>query len=131
MKQEIKTKWIDALRSGDYKQAHGVLGYKYEDGRVENCCLGVLCDLAVQAGVIEGPGLEEGDYGTLYYEHQSEVLPDAVMDWAELGESYNPLVPLKNQPEETTSLAELNDGEGYADHEHSFDEIADIIEEHL
>lgn len=40
MNPEIKTKWIEALRSGKYQQTHGVLrrGDRY-------CCLGVLCSL--------------------------------------------------------------------------------------
>lgn len=40
MKPEIKQKWIDALRSGEYQQDVGVL--KTEKGY---CCLGVLADL--------------------------------------------------------------------------------------
>jgi hypothetical protein len=40
MNKELKQKWIDALRSGDYPQTQNELcnseGY---------CCLGVLCDL--------------------------------------------------------------------------------------
>ena len=40
MNPEVKQKWIDALRSGDYEQGseklRGVNGY---------CCLGVLCDI--------------------------------------------------------------------------------------
>jgi hypothetical protein len=41
MKQELLRKWVDALESGRYEQAHTAL-------RVDNgyCCLGVLCDLA-------------------------------------------------------------------------------------
>lgn len=142
MKQEIKTQWITALRSGQYKQAHGMLGFKDETGTVENCCLGVLCNLAVKAGVIEAPEMEDADYGTLYYDDQAEVLPNSVMEWAELGEQYNPLVPVPNGVDNlvpvphsvgnpTISLAELNDGESYADHEYTFNEIADVIEENL
>ena len=41
MNQEIKTKWVAALRSGEYKQAKNVL----TDG-IGFCCLGVLCELS-------------------------------------------------------------------------------------
>ncbi len=38
--QELKTEWIAALRSGEYKQCKN----KLTDG-VGYCCLGVLCDI--------------------------------------------------------------------------------------
>lgn len=38
MDSELKTKWVEALRSGKFKQIRGNLYEK--DG---NCCLGVLC----------------------------------------------------------------------------------------
>ena len=40
MKQDIKDKWVAALRSGEYPQTTGSL--RDEEGY---CCLGVLCDL--------------------------------------------------------------------------------------
>lgn len=42
MNAELKAKWIAALRSGDFKQATGIL---QANGRDEPsfCCLGVLC----------------------------------------------------------------------------------------
>ena len=47
MKPEIQAEWVAALRSGEYKQGTGVLRSEAN----EFCCLGVLCDLAVKAGV--------------------------------------------------------------------------------
>lgn len=38
----LRERWLEALRSGNYKQGRGVLRNK-ED---EFCCLGVLCDVA-------------------------------------------------------------------------------------
>jgi hypothetical protein len=127
MKQEIKTQWITALRSGEYNQAQGHLGYQNDDGTTENCCLGVLCDLAVKAGVIEAPEWDEDDH-TLYYDNNNEILPKIVQNWAEL-DSYNPEVPFTGELK--ISLAELNDGESYAEYPRSFGEIADAIEENL
>ena len=43
MKQEIKEKWVSALRSGEYKQ--GKEGLRIYN---EFCCLGVLCDLYIK-----------------------------------------------------------------------------------
>lgn len=40
MNPEVKKMWIDALTSGEYKQAKGML--RSRDG---HCCLGVLCEL--------------------------------------------------------------------------------------
>ena len=52
MKQEIKQQWITALRSGNYPQGRGYLRRIDDDGKEGYCCLGVLCELAVNAGVI-------------------------------------------------------------------------------
>ena len=41
MKQSLKAKWIRALRSGKFKQAHDYLYHKKA-----YCCLGVLCKVA-------------------------------------------------------------------------------------
>lgn len=42
MNPEIKTKWVEALRSGKYKQGKKSLRSREGD---KYCCLGVLCDL--------------------------------------------------------------------------------------
>jgi hypothetical protein len=109
MKNGIKQKWVAALRSGDYGQGHGALrnGERF-------CCLGVLCELAVQDGVIPEPAL----HGlTSAYCGESSTLPERVRSWAGL-ERRNPYVF-------DDSLAHLNDG-GLV-----FSEIADLIEAHL
>lgn len=41
MKKSIMTKWVKALRSGEYKQG---FGYLCNEGN--HCCLGVLCEIA-------------------------------------------------------------------------------------
>lgn len=41
MNKELKTKWLEALRSGKYKQGKTAL----RTVRDEFCCLGVLCDI--------------------------------------------------------------------------------------
>ena len=40
MNQDVKKRWVEALRDGSYEQGHGALrkGDTY-------CCLGVLCDI--------------------------------------------------------------------------------------
>lgn len=41
MNAELKAKWVEALRSGKYKQTQGVL----RSSANHFCCLGVLCDI--------------------------------------------------------------------------------------
>jgi len=113
MKKSIKKEWVDALRSGEYKQTKGVL--KDKDSF---CCLGVLCDIhSKETG-------EEWEEDTYFVEVGE--LPERVVSWAELT-GFNPSNPLVkvNDITKRISLAELNDGGKI------FDEIADIIEENL
>lgn len=77
MKPEIKTKWIAALRSGEYKQ--GKMFLKHAD---EYCCLGVLCDLHCKE-----TGMQWESDGS--YCGELKVLPDEVRAWAGL-EDVNP-----------------------------------------
>lgn len=43
MNAEIKKTWLTALRSGDYKQAHGVLSKM--NGEASFCCMGILAEV--------------------------------------------------------------------------------------
>lgn len=112
----VKQKWVDALRSGVYKQGLKRL----RDGSVNGghepyyCCLGVLVDLYCK------------EHATTFgrvCEYGREVLPLAVQQWAGLSENDidapNPLV-------EDRALAEWNDVQR-AD----FNKIADLIERNL
>ena len=121
MKQEIKERWVEALRSGKYEQGTGTL----TTGSGRYCCLGVLCDLAVADGVIEPPTLSAGDdvmaYGTKA-EPEYMHLPGAVQLWAGLGQG-SPEVLVDPDEDSWQELVELNDDTGL-----SFHEIADIIE---
>lgn len=120
MNKDIKQEWVDALRSGEYKQTKGNL--RTDSGF---CCLGVLCDLyAKHKPACWKPSDCTGFNHYWFYPDAddmnacSQTLPNAVYKWAELPEN-NPIA-IRNR-----SLAELNDG-GY-----SFTEIANIIEENL
>lgn len=46
MNAELKTKWIEALRSGEYIQGTGELCSLDPRGHAEHCCLGVLAEIA-------------------------------------------------------------------------------------
>jgi hypothetical protein len=124
---EIKAQWTAALRSGEYQQGKQAL--KTADGTY--CCLGVLCELAVKAGVIEPAKQFKADYA---FEYNSAVSfpPAEVCEWAGLEEA--------NPDAGGHSLSAHNDGiEGCTCSEcddptvagKSFAEIADLIEAYL
>ena len=77
MKKDIKDEWVRRLRSGDYEQGQGYLrfGDKY-------CCLGVLCDMAVEAGVIEETHGPSEKFSLFVF--QTQMLPISVAKWAGL-----------------------------------------------
>jgi len=124
MNQDIKQRWIDALRSGQYQQGVGCL----RNAQNQFCCLGVLCDLYVEdnAELDSGACWEQGsgrDVSEYCLHDTSEVLPEEVKEWAEL-DMQNPGVRRPDHP--FTSLAVLNDTGRM-----TFDDIATVIEEHL
>lgn len=122
MRQDIKQLWIDALRSNNYKQARHELVHQNDQGIYEHCALGVLCDIAVQKGVITQTPLgyraqtDPETYG------ESAILPKAVADWAKL-RSRDPYTKYELDSE---LVSDLNDKRRL-----SFDEIASILEEDL
>lgn len=144
MKQEIKDRWVARLRDPDSLQTKGAL--RRGDGR---CCLGILCDIAVEDGIIHTKAadfVDDNEETTWYYgEDISEeeyllsdaTLPEAVREWAGFitanGEwTFTPekdvtMGPHLYEAGEThqLSLIELND-----DYNYSFPAIADAIEEH-
>ena len=123
MNQEIKERWVAALRSGEYKQGRGSLN----KGDFF-CCLGVLCDLAAKEGLVDAvvdSGLDLYSGGEVLYSDKRNredasnlILPDVVKEWAGLDEN-NPSV------NSSGTLAELND-QGY-----DFEYIAATIENQL
>ena len=77
MKAEIKAQWIKALRSGKYKQGRGALR------KTDNtyCCLGVLCDLAIKAGLeVEVEAVGTANYYN--FDGECSYLPTVIADWA-------------------------------------------------
>lgn len=114
MNSEVKKVWVDALRSGNYKQTQGTLS-----SQGEFCCLGVLCDLYIKEHECKVEEYTEEKTGRrcLKYDNEPGVLPEKVMHWAGLKQN-NPVV-------QGQCLALLNDlGR-------TFPEIADMIEEQL
>lgn len=118
--------WVDALRSGDFRQTTG----KLSNGR-EYCCLGVACEVAMANGapVVK----KELDLNTVSYNKIEGSLPGEVAKWlglatncpkADCGCEYpEGTVRVKWNGEER-SVISLNDSEGL-----NFRAIADCLEE--
>lgn len=118
MDQQIKAKWLEALRSGKYQQTSDNL--RNEEGF---CCLGVLCDISGLADWVPSV-LEPGTYA---YFSAGLVLPVEVQEWAGLTLTNPDVVQEIDEEgeEHWNTLTELND-DGYR-----FAEIADFIEASL
>ncbi len=102
-------KWVEALRSGKYKQTRSVLR-----DRVGFCCLGVACDLYAQ----EHPRAKWEDG---YFMDKADTLPKTVQKWLGLR--------VEDGSTDAESLVDFNDGNKDLDvRPHTFNEIADIIE---
>lgn len=129
MKKAIKKKWLEALRSGEYKQGRAVL--RTADDKF--CCLGVLCELAAREGAIDQPvQYDKGasfSYGKDGFARSKTSLPTPVIEWAftkhelrgraSTEQRQDPVIGNRN-------ASYLNDVDRF-----NFDQIADLIEEHL
>ena len=117
MPAALKQHWIDALRSGDFKQGKNALR-KEKDGEIRYCCLGVLVEIA--EGFDEDPASGYLDAAfmlrhgiTPSFSGEGIISPD--YKFCAIMPSGNPI-----------SLPSVNDSE-YDDH-HDFNAIADVIE---
>lgn len=118
MRPEVKTKWIEALRSGKYLQAIGRLRRaRGRDGALAFCCLGVLCEVTDPTGWT----CWGGTTGWIY----QAVPPSAVTFSAtSLPEEFRCFLGIL--PQDESLLVRMNDEELA-----SFQEIADWIEVNL
>lgn len=117
MKPELRTKWVDALRSGDYQQTQGALRKK--NSEYSYCCLGVLCQII---------GVKWENEQHCYY----QIEEDKIFNGGDLNIDMCDDIGLSH----TTmgELAMMNDGR--MSHgpntpeieQHSFEKIADYIE---
>lgn len=114
MDRNRKAQWVAALRSGEYPQGYGALwnnkGY---------CCLGVLTDLAVKAGIGTWIVPPNDPKGYVYEDVEgigwTAYLPTEVKAWADMS---------GGRMEDTIeALMVMNDSD-----QMSFADIADYIE---
>jgi len=115
MKPDIKARWVEALRSGEYEQGEGQLkeGNKF-------CCLGVLTDLYSKE---TGRDWREGEL-----DPDAGQLPPEVQKWADI--DADPVVPNGDFDSDGNPkpvlLSDLNDGSNWP-HREPFTQIADRI----
>lgn len=111
MNEEIRDEWVRRLEGGDYTQGRTAL--RIGD---EYCCLGVLCEMAVEAGVVRRvPNGNFFGYTNGEARPEEYLLPLPVMLWAGL-DTVNPWSQLLEE-----GLTAMNDS-GVP-----FSEIAQII----
>jgi hypothetical protein len=115
MNPRVKKLWLERLRSG-LPQTQERLTRVADDGTVVgHCCLGVLCEIAVEQGVVQNKTVHAG---VITYDGEWLFLPDAVARWAGVhGEGF--------LYDRNDSLTNLNDGGA------SFETIADVIDQNL
>lgn len=122
MKKRIAMKWIKALRSGEYAQARGFLVNVDSHGNESFCCLGVLCNLATEAGYGQWQGTSFVDDLS---EGNDAILPNGVVKWAGMKDPTGEL-PIACKTSSLTKNAKyltvLNDKGA------THSEIADLIE---
>jgi hypothetical protein len=114
MNPHIKSKWVAALRSGQYKQGSGRL----RDKKNRFCCLGVLCNLHAQAF----PEFAAGELNPLRYAGYEGCIPPIVMKWADIEDNRGGWVVIDGSRRALT---------GHMDAGRTFAEIADAIEAQL
>jgi hypothetical protein len=138
---KILRQWTAHLRANPDKQGHDRLTTTFDnDSRNDlHCCLGVLCEMAVGAGVIEKEQTWEPSwvtgvapeltvkYGARGDVNESGVLPYSVLKWAGLPHNSGLREGQGSPCDGYASLSALNDGDEHFDRK-DFAHIADAID---
>lgn len=122
-------KWVEALKSGEFKQTTGALHIVdvLEDGSQDSgyCCLGVACELfdRENPGVVDRT-IEQAPNGRYVesFNGKDNVLPKVVQRWLGLKDDGGSYIAVDNEAE-TPALWKHNDGDLL-----DFGQIAAIIE---
>jgi hypothetical protein len=122
MNQELKQKWIEALRSGKYIQGQGALRSVDED---EYCCLGVLCEYLPNVRWENG---DDSNYTAVLFNELGDVTRSTLFLPGTLNVDLGLNILIREDGDSYTiysMLMYMND-EGK-----NFNEIADYIERYL
>ena len=98
MDADLKRRWVEALRSGDYAQGMTALCQIDSDGDAYYCCLGVLAEVELGEDAWELPphGISEGalfiDGDRNYYGakqgHFTAAEEKLIADWNDCGKTF-------------------------------------------
>lgn len=122
MKTEVKKLWAAALRSGRYTQGQGQLARRGPEDEVSYCCLGVLCELAAEAGAVQRR--VPADYWAgIHYSGETALLPEKVKEWAGIASSFDRYEVWYRGLRTSATFMEMNDAMKF-----SFEDIADVID---
>lgn len=128
MDKNIKARWVAKLREEGRQQTQGALRRPIGGtDKYAQCCLDVLCEVAVEDGVINPPEFDEQSQ-TYRYSYNDDgygpyietaVLPTPVCEWAGVGD--DPFI--RDGKGASDQASYLND-----EYEFTFAQIADAIE---
>ena len=132
MNKEIKARWIERLRSGNYRQVGGPL----HCNKGGFCALGVLADIYLEDHGEQWQRTGGANYfitqerqhprmGRVVDECYS-TLPFRVAEWAEISPGAQDDIAVMND-----ELGEPRSEAGYLQHVNDFNKIADWIEKYL
>jgi hypothetical protein len=124
MNQELKAKWVEALRSGEYKQTTGELHDRATDSY---CCLGVLCRVVgAEFGDVMEHNEDDGEW--VSHDYVPHIGGKVLAADEELKASVCEEFGIPDQ----TVLISMNDGNEKEEiRSHTFSEIANFIEKNL
>lgn len=137
MKSQVLDEMVKRLRSGKYEQGSGYLRLRHTGGD-RFCCLGILCEMAAEEGVVERVDAA-GEGRVVKYKDpgangsHATFLPAAVIEWAGMVSDLEKSLQGEYIYEEqgaygedgTQTLAYMNDNGT------EFHEIADWLETHV
>jgi hypothetical protein len=127
MDAQLKAKWVEALRSDEFKQGSGQLHDRKENSY---CCLGLLCRVM---GADFGPAAEADEEAFSEYDYVP-VIGGKVLSSGEDEELKSSVCEDLGIPDQFELIA-MNDGHSGAGRpavrKHTFAEIADHIEKNL
>jgi hypothetical protein len=94
---ELKKKWVEALRSGKYRQGYGYLRYVTD----EFCCLGVLCDIYDKTLWIRNAW-------NYFYKYQVGTIPGEIADKIGITiDEQSALITKNDRPEDFSGIADF------------------------
>lgn len=130
MPRELRDKWVQALRSGEYRQDTKALMQQPIFDEPGYCCLGILC-MVSGLGVLKpgcftyrNPEYDHSTGGTQWDDDDVVLLPEVELQDEELDDTLRKTFGLSN--DNHGRLIEMNDYE-----KKSFAEIADWIEDNI